>query len=281
MMRDSLGTALLVTLLALAPMPLVAQNGHDGGSDSGSSPAMESEPSTPLPERTRMYRPYRVGERLTYQTRVGFLGEVGEGWLEVARMDTIRGTPVMNLQLGLQASAIFGAFEVDDLLQSWLDPRTMRALRFQKDQKEVNYETHRIYDFFPEEGRWTGVINETRSEDGPLISDTPLDDISFIYFVRSLPLNVGDRYVLDDYFKEDGNPVVIEVLRAETIRVPAGEFQTVVVKPTIKTDGLFGEGGQAEMYFTNDALHLLVQLKARMPVLRTLELRLTSFDLGY
>jgi hypothetical protein len=157
----------------------------------------------------------------------------------------------------------------------------MRALRFQKDQKEVNYETHRIYDFFPEEGRWTGVINETRSEDGALISDTPLDDISFIYFVRSLPLNVGDRYVLDDYFKEDGNPVVIEVLRAETIRVPAGEFQTVVVKPTIKTDGLFGEGGQAEMYFTNDALHLLVQLKARMPVLRTLELRLTSFDLGY
>jgi len=272
MIRDSFAAVTMALLLTLAPAPLAAQNGD--------SPAAQ-EPSSPLPERTRMYRPYRVGERLTYQTRVGFLGEVGEGWMEVARQDTIRGTPVLNLQLGLRASAVFGAFEVDDLLQSWLDPRTMRALRFQKDQKEISYETHRIYDFFPEEGRWTGVINETKHEDGPLSSDTPLDDISFIYFVRSLPLKVGDRYVLNDYFKEDGNPVVIEVLRRETIRVPAGQFQTVVVKPTIKTDGLFGEGGQAELYFTDDALHLLVQLKARMPVLRTLELRLASFDLGY
>ena len=154
MIRDTLGTTLLVTFLALSPLPLTAQAGKDE--------------ATPLPERTRMYRPYRVGERLTYQTRVGFLGEVGDGWMEVARMDTIRGTPVLNLQLGLQASAMFGAIEVDDLLQSWLDPRTMRALRFQKDQKEVSYETHRVYDFFPEEQRWEGVINETKHEDGPL-----------------------------------------------------------------------------------------------------------------
>lgn len=272
MVRDTLATLTLALLLMHAPGALAAQSA-DSTVTVGNS--------TPLPERTRMYRPYRVGERLTYQTRVGFLGEVGEGWMEVARQDTIRGTPVLNLQLGLQASAMFGAFEVDDLLQSWMDPRTMRALRFQKDQKEISYETHRIYDFFPEEGRWTGVINETKHEDGPLSSDTPLDDISFIYFIRSLPLNVGDRYVLNDYFKEDGNPVVIEVLRKETVRVPAGQFQTVVVKPIIKTDGLFGEGGQAELYFTDDSLHLLVQLKARMPVLRTLELRLSAFDLGY
>jgi hypothetical protein len=157
----------------------------------------------------------------------------------------------------------------------------MRALRFQKDQKELRYETHRVYDFFPEERRWRGVINETRHEEGPLASESPLDDISFIYFVRSLPLRVGDRYVLNDYFRENGNPVVVEVLRKETVRVPAGEFQTVVVKPTIKTDGLFGQGGQAELYFTDDALHLLVQMKSRMPVLRTLEIRLKSFELGY
>ncbi|HZD05122.1 MAG TPA: DUF3108 domain-containing protein, partial [Longimicrobiales bacterium] len=110
---------------------------------------------------------------------------------------------------------------------------------------------------------------------------TPLDDVSFLYFVRSLPLKPGDRYVLDDYFKESGNPVVVEVLRRETVKVPAGQFQTVVVKPTIRTEGLFGEGGEAELYFTDDALHLLVMMKSRLPVLRSLDIRLKSFDLGY
>lgn len=255
--------------VALAQNPPPDSSAADGGN------------ATPLPERSRMYRPYRVGERLTYRTSVGFLGEVGEGWLEVAGVDTIRGTPTLNLQFGLRASAVFGTLTVDDLLQSWLDPATMRALRFTKDQQELSYETHRVYDFYPEEGRWEVVRNDTLREDGPLASDTPLDDISFVYFVRSLPLRVGDRYVLNDYFEEEGNPVVVEVLRKETVRVPAGRFETVVVRPIIKTDGLFGQGGEAEMYFTDDALHLLVMLKARMPVLRSLELQLASFELGY
>jgi hypothetical protein len=61
--------------------------------------------------------------------------------------------------------------------------------------------------------------------------------------------------------------------------VPAGQFQTIVVRPTIQTRGLFGEGGEAEIYFTDDALHLVVMIKSRLPVLRTLEFRLRSFEM--
>jgi hypothetical protein len=271
MKRRTLAAGLAV--LVWAPLPAAAQTAP---ADTISS---DDPPSTALPERTGMYRPYRPGERLVYETSVGFLGRVGQGSMEVGPLDTIRGTPALNLRFQLSASAMFGTLTVEDLLQSWLDPVRMRALRFKKDQKEINYETHRVYEFFPDERRWSRSDGST--EEGPLASETPLDDVSFIYFIRSLPLRVGDRYVLNDYFKEDGNPVVIEVLRRETVRVPAGEFQTVVVKPTIKTDGLFGEGGEAVFYFTVDSLHLLVLMQSRMPVLRSLELRLTSFDLGY
>jgi hypothetical protein len=271
MTRRTLAAGL--ALLALAPLRAAAQT----------TPADTTSPdhvaSTPLPERTGLYRPYRTGERLVYETWVGFLGRVGQGSMEVGPLETIRGTPALNLRFAFAASAMFGTVTVDDLLQSWLDPVEMRALRFKKDQKEINYETHRVYEFFPDEGRWSRSDGST--EEGRLASASPLDDVSFIYFIRSLPLRVGDRYVLNDYFKEDGNPVVIEVLGRQTVKVPAGEFQTVVVKPTIKTDGLFGEGGEAVFYFTDDSLHLLVLMQSRMPVLRTLELRLTSFDLGY
>jgi len=54
----------------------------------------------------------------------------------------------------------------------------------------------------------------------------------------------------------------------------------VVVRPIIQTDGLFAEDGEAELYFTNDPLKLLVMMKARVPVLRSLEFRLKAWEIG-
>ena len=89
--------------------------------------------------------------------------------------------------------------------------------------------------------------------DGSLDTSEPLDDVAFLYYARTLPLEVGETYTINRYFREDGNPVVLRVLRKETIRMPAGTFNTIVVQPIIQTDGLFGEGGEAEVYFTDDA----------------------------
>jgi hypothetical protein len=229
-----------------------------------------------LPPREGMYHPYRPGERLVYDAHVGILGGVGEATLEI-RADSLRGTRVYNTRLELHASAFFGAVKLDDLFQSWLDPATMSALRFEKEQDEPRTKTHEIYEFFPDEGEWR---RSDGSEKGPLPTHYPLDDISFIYYVRALPLQVGQRYVIADYFKESGNPVILDVVRRETVNVPAGRFETIVVRPTIQTRGLFGQGGEAELYFTDDALRILVMLRSKLPLLQSLEFRLKSFEMG-
>src|SRR4029453_97003 len=105
----------------------------------------------------------------------------------------------------------------------------------------------------------------------------PLDDVSMIYFARSLPLKVGDTYTIPRYFKADANPVVLRVVRLETVKVPAGTYNTVVVRPTIKTSGLFGEGGQAELFFSDDERHVLVQLRSKVKVVGSLSLHLKSY----
>jgi len=48
------------------------------------------------------------------------------------------------------------------------------------------------------------------------------------------------------------------------------------VRPTIKTSGLFGEGGEAELFFTDDAQHVLVQMRSKVPLLGSLSLLLVS-----
>src|SRR5437773_2143430 len=71
----------------------------------------------------------------------------------------------------------------------------------------------------------------------------PLDDGSFLYFLRTIPLEVGKEYSFDRYFRPDRNPVRIQVLRRERVSVPAGQFDAVVVRPIINAKGVFSENG--------------------------------------
>jgi hypothetical protein len=45
--------------------------------------------------------------------------------------------------------------------------------------------------------------------------------------------------------------------------VPAGEFAAVVVAPTIRTKGIFSEGGEAEVWFSDDERRYPVLVKSR------------------
>ena len=219
--------------------------------------------------------PWGVGERMTYNVRLGIVGNVGKGKLEVLGLETIRGRQTYRLHFELKGGVAFA--KVDDDFQSWMDTQSLISHRFKQDQKEVRYERHRTIEFFPEQRRWA----QTDGKDaGVLPTDEPLDDVSFLYFIRTLPLEVGKTYSFNRYFKDDGNPVTVKVLRKETITVPAGSFRTIVVQPIIKTKGLFSEGGQAEIYFSDDDKRILVQLKSKVKVLKSLDMTLQRYEPG-
>jgi hypothetical protein len=106
-----------------------------------------------------------------------------------------------------------------------------------------------------------------------------LDQASFVYFVRTIPLEVGETYEWNRYFRFDRNPVILRVLRRETVKVPAGEFSTIVVQPIIKTRGIFSEGGEAEIFITDDERRIPVKLKSKL-VVGSVTLELTEWVAG-
>ena len=57
--------------------------------------------------------------------------------------------------------------------------------------------------------------------------------------------------------------MVLTGLREDTVTVGAGTFVTTVVRPTIKTGGIFSENGEAQVWFTNDERRLPVMLKTK------------------
>lgn len=245
-----------------------------------SDAAAQSGESAEMTEATETAEvPFGAGERAEYKVTLGIFGSVGEGAMEILGIEEIRGRPTYHLRLTVKGRVLFAS--VDDRLESWLDSSSLIAHRFEQDQKEPTTKRHRVYDFYPQENRWmlTDLREETEEED-EMSTDEPLDEVSFLYFARTLPLEVGETYTFDRYFRDERNPVILKVLRRETIEVPAGTFDTIVVQPIIKSRGLFSEGGQAEVYFTDDERRMLVQMKSRVPVLGSLSLHLENFTPG-
>jgi hypothetical protein len=63
----------------------------------------------------------------------------------------------------------------------------------------------------------------------------------------------------------DRNPIRIQVLGRERIKVPAGEFDAIVIHPVIKAKGIFSEGGDARIWISDDDRRLVLQIKAKIP----------------
>lgn len=218
--------------------------------------------------------PFGPGEKMEYRITYGWLGKRGNAVTEVKAVEEIRGNPSYHLSFHMKGGAL--GWSMNDLQESWLDVQELYAHRFKQDLNQTTYERLRTLDFYPEDRVWRRV---EKVDSGELASTKPLDDVSFLYWSRTLPLEVGATYEFNRYFKADGNPVVLKVLRREKVKVPAGTFNTIVVRPVIETSGLFSDGGQAEIYYTDDERRLIVLVKTKMSI-GTMELQLEQYTPG-
>jgi hypothetical protein len=202
-------------------------------------------------------RPFSIGERLTYSVRVGPIGR-GTAIAEIRNLDTLRGQPVYHSVFSIGGSLLF--FKVRDQYESWFDPRTLVSLRYHQKIDQGAYERDRTYDIFPDRG----VYIEAGKAEAKTV-DRPLDDGAFLYFLRTIPMEVGKTYTFNRYFKPDRNPVRVTVVRRERIRVPAGEFDAVVLQPKIKAKGIFAENANAEVWIADDDSRMMLQMKTHLP----------------
>ena len=199
--------------------------------------------------------PFGVGERLEYDVKFGKL-RVGSGSMEVADVQDVRGRSTWHTIFQVRGGTFF--YRVNDQYESWIDRHTGNSLRFKQDLNEGRRDVERAFEIFPERA----AFQENGQDTLQVSVKNPLDDGSFLYFLRTIPLAVGETYVFERYFRPDRNPVTIKVLRKERIGVPAGEFDAIVVQPVIKTTGIFSENGHAEIWLSDDENRIMLQMKS-------------------
>ena len=198
-----------------------------------------------------------MGERFTYQARVNFI-HAGAATMNIEGVEDIRGHSTYHSVFDIRGRVLW--FHVDDHSESWFDPATMISYRQVQHIDESRYKADRVYEFYPERS-----VYVRNGQEGQSVAN-PLDENAFIYFMRTIPLEVGKTYTFNRYYHLDRNPIVLTVERREHIKVPAGEFDALVLKPTIKSNGLFSESRNTEVWLADDSSRTLLRLKSKLPV---------------
>jgi hypothetical protein len=217
---------------------------------------------------------FAPGERLLYDASFGHI-HVGHGMMLLAGPDTVRGHTTWRAVFTISGGTFF--FRVRDSTVSWFDTTTLSSVRFAQHIREGRYHADRDYQIYPERGTYVRL-------DEPEVGEVksvrePLDDASFLYFLRTVPLEAGHTYQFNRYFQPEGNPIIIRVVRRERVTVPAGTFNAIVVQPEFKTAGIFSQKGHAEVWLADDSTHMMLMLKSGLSF-GSLNLYLTKYSPG-
>jgi hypothetical protein len=202
--------------------------------------------------------PFAPGERLEYLVKFGIF-HVGHAEMEVLGIDTIRGEPTYHVRFAVHGSAIF--YSMTDTLESWFSVYDLTSRRFVQNNTEDGRLYRHTYEIFPDRGYFVQDDRDTL----PTTAD-PLDDMSFFYFARTVPLDTGQTYEYARYFRPDRNPVTLRVQGEETVSVPAGRFAAIIIRPVFKSRGLFAEGGRAQVDLAADSTRIPLLIKSWLSV---------------
>ena len=204
--------------------------------------------------------PFFVGEKLTYDVTVNTGGKIGTGTMWVEGPVDVRGTSTYLLRFDSKVKiAVFSGVSRSS---SWFDPVRRTSLRYLKHERNPLSHDDESVEMYPDEKKWTAI----NGKGGASLGNMPLDELSFIYFIRTLPLTPGTTHRFDRHFDAARNPVVITVVRPEVIPTPLGELKTVLVEMRVRDPKHYKGDGLIRIHLTNDECRLPARIESTMPV---------------
>ena len=98
------------------------------------------------------------------------------------------------------------------------------------------------------------------------INENSFDPLSSFYYIRTLKFEVGKSLYVNMFDSKKLWNVEVQVLRKEKIRTELGEFNTVVIKPLMKSEGIFNKKGDLYIWLTDDLKRIPVKMQTRVVV---------------
>jgi hypothetical protein len=230
--------------------------------------------------------PIWVGESLRYQ--VTYFGvAAGDVTLEVLPEKFVNGRKVYHLKGLAETSSVFSmVYRLKDTIESYMDYDGHFSHRFHLILDESKQTRNALELNDSEKGqtfywnRWNHhKRGYTETKETFPIPKFPQDSLSSLYYLRTLPLEVGKEFSFPVVSEGKNWEAIAKVLRTEMMDTPLGKKQVLVIQPETKFEGSLRKQGDSFLYLTNDDRKFLVRLEAKVRI-GTVVAELKKVELG-
>ncbi len=208
---------------------------------------------------------FSMPEKLIYDlTWTGF--KAGTATLELKK----EGNVVKIISTAQSASWVSAFYKVDDRVEStmlhkhpdsFFQPSCYR-LKIREGKHIKDNEV--LFDFDAGKAFYTDHIKNEKKEFG--ITPPVFDPLSGFYYMRSLELSIGKPSYITIFDNKKVWNVEVQVLRRERISLPVGLVKTIVVKPLMKSEGIFSRKGDILIWLTDDEKHIPVKMQTKVAI---------------
>lgn len=215
-------------------------------------------------------------ESLVFRARSSTFGGIGRAsmWTQDAEL---RGVRVALARFEFRTKVAL--LTVEDRSASWIEGTTaegMRTLRFSKRERNPMGGRREEIDVQPDLRSWSAGDGRT----GTLGTQRPLDELSFIYLVRALPLDENATVELRRHYDGGRNPVRITRMGHDTVETPSGRFRVVTVEMRVRDPRRYRGEGVIRFDLSDDACRLPVRIHSAVPLAGKSTLTLESYTRG-
>ena len=98
------------------------------------------------------------------------------------------------------------------------------------------------------------------------VQNNVFDPLSVFYYVRTMKLEVGKSVYVDIFDSKKLWNVEVQVLRKEKISTILGEVEAIVIRPLMKSEGIFNRKGEVLIWLTDDQKRIPVKMQTKVAV---------------
>jgi hypothetical protein len=201
---------------------------------------------------------FSIGEKLEYDAKYSFL-TLGEMILEVRDTLTYEDADCYLISSVLNSASAFRfLFSIDDTIEVYTGVDDLLPYLYQERINESGYQ--RVSNWYFDHTTLTVTYDD--SLEFSIAPDTR-DMLSLWYYLRRVPLNIGDTLVFDLHNAQQNYQIFCSVLGWQETKTKAGQFNTTLVNIQTEGEGVFGAKGGMEIWYS-EAERLPVQIKASM-----------------
>ena len=203
-------------------------------------------------------RPFQVGERLTYN--VSFTGiTAGQASLEVVNDTVVNNYHQLHIRFNARTTfPVSSIYTINDQVDTWLDSKYLYTKKLTKNIREGNYknDSYTIIDY----DQSIAITNG----DTVIIDQFLRDSYSLFYFLRTIPLIIGETIDFTAFDGKKITPFQVITKTKETINTMAGTFPCLVVKPFREGTTLLKNKGDMMIWFSDDKIRLPIQIRIKL-----------------